>query len=125
MKKYWITYSDTWKNSPLAFWVHIPLGGEFYEDSTIFNPAAPQKELEGYPIYNFELDGFIFEFSSKEQIEHFIEILTQRVMPTSRALSEKRGAEVGPNSHWLSRLPAKTKSYRYREKLVKYIKTKF
>lgn len=123
MKKFWITYSDSWKSSPLAFWVHVPISGEFYDETAEFQPEAPKKKLEGYAIYNFELDGFTFEFSSKEQILHFIEVLSQKVMPTSKQLSAKRGPKLGPNRHWLSRLPAKTKSYKYREKLVRFIKS--
>lgn len=123
MKKHWITYSETWKNSPLAFWVHKPIEGEFYEKETEFTPKSPKKELEGFPIYHFELNGFVFEFSSKAQIEHFIEVLSQKVMPTSKQLSIQRGTTLGPNRHWLSRLTAKTKSFKYREKLINYIKT--
>jgi len=56
--------------------------------------------------------------------DHFIEILSRKVIPTSRALSKKRGSTKGPNSHWLSRLPAKTKSYKYRSKPVEFMKVK-
>lgn len=122
MKKYWITYSKTWKGSPLAFWVHIPITGEFYDPETKFKPKEPKKEIDGYPIYHFELDGISFEFSSKSQIEHFINMLSKKVMLTSRQLSEKRGTRLGPNKHWLSRLPSKTMSFKYRDKLINYIK---
>lgn len=126
MKKFWITYSDTWKDCPLAFWVHKPLEeGEFYEETTEFNPEGPKKHIQGYPVYNFELDGFVFVFSSIEQIEHFVKILSIKVLPTTRKLSEQRGGKLGPNRHWLSRLPAKTKSYKYRQKLVSFIKSEF
>ena len=31
------------------------------------------------------------------------------------------GRETGPNSHWLSRLPASLKSWRFREGAVRYL----
>jgi len=39
-------------------------------------------------------------------------------LPTSRQLSRKRELPVGPNSHWLSRLPVKLKAPKERAKLV-------
>lgn len=50
-----------------------------------------------------------------------METLSQKVMPTSMQLSAKRGGSVGPNSHWLSRLPKHVKPWRYREKAVSYL----
>lgn len=122
MKKHWITYSNTWKDSPLAYWVHIPEEGEFYDEGRSYLPKAPNKEVEGFPIHNFECDGFIFEFSSSAQIEHFLDVISKKVMPTSIELSKKRKSSLGPNRHWLSRLPGKTKSFKFRKKLSNYIK---
>ena len=46
--------------------------------------------------------------------------MAKKLLPTSIELSTKRTGSKGPNSHWLSRLPAKTKPWKYREKLIKY-----
>ncbi|GAL76230.1 hypothetical protein JCM19275_636 [Nonlabens ulvanivorans] len=46
--------------------------------------------------------------------------MARKLLPTTMELSSKRPGRKGPNSHWLSRLPAKTKPWKYREKLIKY-----
>lgn len=46
------------------------------------------------------------------------EVMNTKLLPTSDLLSRQRGESVGPNGHWLSRLPAKLKSPKQREKLV-------
>jgi hypothetical protein len=58
------------------------------------------------------------QFSSLVQLDHFIEVMMAKPLPTSRQLSRKRELPVGPNSHWLSRLPAKLKAPKERAKLV-------
>nr|WP_042296787.1 hypothetical protein [Nonlabens ulvanivorans] len=67
-----------------------------------------------------ELDGFRFSFTSEAQFEEFKTIMARKLLPTTMELSSKRPGRKGPNSHWLSRLPAKTKPWKYREKLIKY-----
>ena len=42
-------------------------------------------------------------------------------MPTSSQLASKRPNSTGLNSHWLSRLPAKLKSWRNRKKYIPVI----
>jgi hypothetical protein len=58
------------------------------------------------------------QFSSLAQLDHFIEVMGAKPLPTSRQLSRKRGLPIGPNSHWLSRLPATLKAPKERAKLV-------
>lgn len=58
------------------------------------------------------------QFSSLAQLDHFIQVMAAKPLPTSRQLSRKRELPVGPNSHWLSCLPAKLKSSKARCKLV-------
>jgi hypothetical protein len=50
-----------------------------------------------------------------------IETLGKKLLPTTIRLAKDRGGELGPKSHWLSKLPAKAKPWRYREKAVKYL----
>jgi hypothetical protein len=51
-----------------------------------------------------------------------IEVLARNPLPTTRQLSSERGTTLGPNKHWLSRLPAKAKPLRFRRKLVTYLR---
>jgi hypothetical protein len=123
MKKYRIEYSETWKNVPMAFWVHKEIDGQPWYDAKEFSPPAPIKDINGnYKIYNVEIDGFTFIFSSKEQIEECINILSKKLLPSTIELSKSRTENLGPNSHWLSRLPENVKNWKYRQKAVKYLK---
>lgn len=123
MKNTTIKYIDDWKQSPMAFWVHVEIDSKPWYNSEKFNPPAPiQIGAKGYLQLTIEFNGFSFLFTSEEQLNEFIEIMERKLLPSTIELSAKRGATKGPNSHWLSRLPGKTKPWKYREKLVKYCK---
>jgi len=103
--------------APLAFWVHVPV-----PRSALCIPPAPTPiPHKGYVVLHVEVDGFDLQFSAPAQLDHFIEVLSSKPLPTSRQLASKRGLPVGPNGHWLSRLPARLKSPRRRMKLVQLL----
>lgn len=109
------TFEKDWRTAPLAFWVHVPVPGTQHE----CNPPVP-KEIphKGYLVLRVQFDEHELQFSAPAQLDHFIEVLSSKPLPTSRQLSSRRGLPVGPNGHWLSRLPATLKSPRRRAKLV-------
>jgi hypothetical protein len=45
MKKYWIEYSDTWKNVPKAFRVHRETDSELFHNAVNFDPPAPHESF--------------------------------------------------------------------------------
>lgn len=95
--------------------MHLPVNGSV----TVFEPPAPEPVLhKGYAFLHIEFEAHELVFSSPAQMDHFIEVLSTKPLPTSLQLSARRGMMVGPNGHWLSRLPAKLKSPRKRDKLV-------
>lgn len=99
----------------MAFWVHIAVAGAQQE----FNPPAPPCiPHKGYVFLHVEFEQTSLEFSAPAQLDHLIEVLSSKPLPTSKQLSARLGLPLGPNSHWLSRLPAKIKSPRTRSKLV-------
>lgn len=111
-----LTLEPDWRTAPLAFWVHIPVAGS----TTEFYPPAPVKvPHRGFVFLHVEVSEAILQFSSLAQLDHFIEVLDNKLLPTSRQLSAKRDLPIGPNSHWLSRLPARLKSPRERARVVK------
>jgi len=113
---YRFTFEKDWRTAPLAFWVHIPVVGT----KTECDPPAPTEVPHmGYQTLRVQFDKYELQFSAPAQLDHFIEVLSSKPMPTSTQLSSKRGLPVGPNGHWLSRLPADLKSPRKREKLVR------
>ncbi len=109
------TLEADWRTAPLAFWVHVPASGLNSE----YVPPAPVPVLhKGFMFLHVDAADVDLQFSSLAQLEHFIEVMEAKPLPTSRQLSRKRELAVGPNSHWLSRLPAKLKAPRERGKLV-------
>jgi hypothetical protein len=109
------TLEPDWRTAPLAFWVHVPVAGS----NTECAPSAPVEVLhKGFMILHVDAADVDLQFSSLAQLDHFIEVMEAKPLPTSRQLSKKRESPVGPNSHWLSRLPAKLKAPKERTKLV-------
>ncbi len=109
------TYEKDWRTAPVAFWVHVPVPGS----TGACDPAAPVAIPHlGYAFLRVEFDSHELHFSALAQLDHFIEVLSRKPLPTSRQLSSRRGLPIGPNGHWLSRLPSELKSPRKRGKLV-------
>ena len=112
---FYFTLEPDWQTAPLAFWVHVPVAGP----DTEYVPSAPVEVLhKGFMVLHVEAADVDLQFSSLAQLDHFIEVMTAKPLPTSRQLSRMRELPVGPNSHWLSRLPAKLKAPKDRAKLV-------
>lgn len=117
--KYHFTFEKDWRSAPVAFWVHVPVPNT----EKACDPPAPEPILHrGFLFLHVELEGVDLQFSAPAQLDHFIEVLSTKPLPTSSQLSLRRGVPVGPNSHWLSRLPAKLKTPRVREKVVRVLR---
>jgi len=110
-----LTFEKDWRWAPVAFWVHVPdadAPGQWI-------PAAPVKiPHKGFAMLHVEIGPHDLVFSSPAQLAHCIEVLSTKPLPTSRQLSAGRGGTVGPNGHWLSRLPAELKAPRKRVQVV-------
>ena len=122
MKKHWIEFQDTQPTCPMTPWVHRSVDGKPWYEAQVFEPPK-QKSVpgKGFPVYKVACDGFTFEFSSIAEIHVCIETLSKRNLPKPIDLCREMGTRSGPNSHWLSRLPAKVKSWKYRQKAVAYL----
>ena len=103
----------------MAFWIHTRVEGSDDEWTPPVPKAVPHK---GYPMLRVEWQDYELQFSAPAQLAHFVEVLAKKPLPTSLHLSALRQAPVGPNGHWLSRLPSTLKSPRIREKLVQAMK---
>tara|TARA_B100002003_G_scaffold161584_1_gene150008 strand:+ start:1422 stop:1853 length:432 start_codon:yes stop_codon:yes gene_type:complete len=125
MSKLTLDYSEQRRFSPMTYWVHrgVNESDTYYEHCSAFEPPLPNKDpLKGYPYLTVSVLGFHIEFSSSNEMEHFIEVMEQKNLPTTISLSKQRGSQNGPNSHWLSRFPAHLKKWEKREKLVLAVK---
>lgn len=109
------SYVDNWLEAPGAFWVHTPV----VDKPGTFEPPAPTEvPHKGYAMLHVEFQSFMLVFSSGAQLEHYIEILARKLLPTARQLSVQRTNQAGPNGHWLSRLPGVLKTPKTRSELV-------
>ena len=123
MKKWRIEYSAEYKPSPLSFWVHKHLDNDVWRLASKFEPGLPKAiPLKGFPVLWVDAFGVPLWFSSIEEVEHFLEVIGVKNMPTPLHLTKKRNARYGPNGHWLSRLPAQLKPWSKREKLIPIVK---
>ncbi len=115
-------YSDSFRPSPVTFWAYRQTDDEPWSESAIHEPALPRPiPGKGYCYCVVEYQNQEFEFASVHEIRHVIDVLNQKVLPTSTKLSHDVSRKNGPNSHWLSRIPLKSKSYKNRVSFVKVL----
>jgi hypothetical protein len=123
MKGHWIEYRPTRQYGPMTYWVHRETDGRPWNQSEAYDPPMEDAVAgKGFPLMLVEYDDFTFVFASLAEVRAAIEVLGQKLLPTTLRLSADRGGGgVGPNQHWLSRLPAHVMPWRYRERAVAYL----
>lgn len=122
MKKYRITFTDSFEPSPMSFWVHRNVNGDCWHDADEFEPPLPKPiPGRGYSRLHVECDGISLEFASLHELDQMVAVLSMNPLPSTRSLARQRHTSAGPNSHWLSRLPGRAKSLRFRRKLVGFL----
>jgi hypothetical protein len=121
--KQWIEYVSDWRSVPMAYWVHVEQDGKHWRSAERFLPAAPVAvPHKGYAVLCVQLGDTVLRFSSAAQLAECIRVLSMKPLPTSRRLSVQRGSGHGPNSHWLSRLPASIKGPKQRAHVVEVLR---
>ena len=122
MKKISVCFTPEFQPTPVTYWVHFNQDGDSWRNATVYEPRLPDPVPgKGWARVAVEFNGVILEFASIYELEHVIAVLLKNPLPTTRSLSNRRGSIKGPNSHWLSRLPAKAKSWKFRQQLVVYL----
>lgn len=121
MKRRWIEYSDKWfRDSPMAFWVHLPADDKSWLDAKEFEPPPPSPVPgRGFPIYFVEFDGFVFVFSSLDEMDVCINVLGQKNLPN---VESEWSGRTGPSPHWLNRLPGHVLPWKYRGRAIEYLR---
>ena len=120
--RHWIEYAADWRTAPMAYWVHVEREGGPWRKATEFTPPAPSRHgRKAFPVLCVESSGFVFRFSSNEQLAECVRTLSRKPLPTTRQLSASRHGSAGPNSHWLSRLPGRIKSPKTRINVVQQL----
>ena len=107
----------------MTFWVHIAVEDRPWVEATVFDPPAPAPiPGKGFANCTVEIDGATLYFASPEELRVCIATLSQRVLPSNLILTQQRGARYGPSNHWLNRIPLRSMTWPYRQKIVKYLK---
>ena len=107
----------------MTYWVHLAVDGQPYHLAQTFDPPAPKPiPGKGFPLCFIEFDRAILIFPSLDELRICIQTLDQRVLPSNRILTQKRGGSYGPSNHWLNRLPLRAMTWPYRQKAVKFLK---
>ena len=119
MSKWRIEYRPEYQRTPMSFWVHKNLDGDAWIRSKNFDPPLPEAiPCKGFPCLVVDALGTELTFASIEEAKHFLDVIGQKNMPTTEQLSRQRTEAKGPNSHWLSRLPAGLKPWSKRQKII-------
>ncbi len=114
-----IAYRDSRWISPVTPWVHKGVDAQFWK-ATVFDPPMPLRTPgKGWPTWIVEHRGRELVFASPQEIDHAIDILSRKILPTTRELGQPYRAV---NSHWLSRLHSSFKPWKVRQELVKRLK---
>jgi hypothetical protein len=113
MKTYCIYYTDTFQHSPSTNLVH-----KSYNKEARVYPMPKPVPGKGFANLKIEFAGFLWRFSSLEELHETIRFLSPKNM-----VSPVQSPEIAwPSEHWSGKLPAKVKAWKYREKAVKYFK---
>lgn len=116
-------YSDSFRESLVTYWAHRPLSGGVWNVAGSHSPELPSAiPGKGFCRCLIEYESNVLEFASVHEIEHVVEVLELRLLPTTVRLSKLVSGTSGPSAHWLSRIPLKSKSFKNRQRLVKLLR---
>jgi hypothetical protein len=128
MKRHEIQFHPARVYGPMSYWVHRAPAGKVWAYSKVFDPPMePGVPGKGFPLILVTYGDFTFVFASRAELATAIDVLGRKVLPTTLQLTEARydqavEGRIGPNQHWLSRLPGEVLPWRYREPAVKYLR---
>lgn len=106
----------------MTYWVHLEADGKPWHQAQAYDPPAPAPlPGRGYALYTVEIDGAVLWFASLDELRTCISTLSHKVLPSNLVLTRKRGTGFGPSNHWLNRLPLRSMTWPYRQKVVKYL----
>lgn len=127
MKQASLSYHGTFPETPLSFWAGharyawIRAGtasGQKRKPQMVDHPFRRQRRL--WCLLSVHLDGVDLVFATPRELDMLTQTLSRNPLPSGCSL-DPRFRLGRPNNHWLSRLPAKAKSHKYREKLIAYL----
>ncbi|MEO0989398.1 MAG: hypothetical protein AAFX00_00445 [Pseudomonadota bacterium] len=70
-------------------------------------------------MLHIHIDAVTLYFGTPLELDEVCRVLAAQPLPSTLELCRDRGS--GPNSHWLSRLPKKAKTTKWRQKFLKFV----
>ncbi len=130
MKKVELSYSKEFPLTPISYWVGQQMygwtkqqtpSGQWRRPKWQATPFCSQRKLWCQLEVNFR--GIRLLFSTPQELDHFIEIMEQKNLPSGFQLIPGNMRVGRPNRHWLSRLPSKAKPWKFRQAVCSFLKT--
>lgn len=128
MKKAQISYHRLFPWTPVSGWAgarsrgyvpRISPSGQRMSPTTLDHPFRFQRKQ--WCLLKVEFDGVGLVFATPQELDHFIDVLSRNPLPNGGSLIKGRIRPGKPNGHWLSRLPTKARSWKFRQKLCRYL----
>ena len=73
---------------------------------------------------SIEMDGELLAFWLPEELEMYCEVFAMKPFPTALTVLKRSPPSTQLNAHWLSRLPKKVKSPKFRERFLHYVNSR-
>jgi hypothetical protein len=136
MKRSWLTYHRAFPWTPMSGWAGARLFGWASQRTASGQWKRPRQVPHPFPtslklwcLLHVDFDGVGLIFATPRELDQFLDVMGQRLLPSGPRLaatwggSTLKGPSLGrPNNHWLSRLPAKAKPWRFRRSVIAYLK---
>jgi len=116
MKDVWVTYSAGYP------WTRMTLYAHRHIHFTTPGPDLPAyySSRKRWAQLHVLLDGIELVIGDPDELAYLCHVFSQKVMPSGRAFDGR--TPVGrPNGSWLSRLPSKAKTPKFRRRFLAYL----
>lgn len=125
-----LSYHRDFPRTPMTRWIRHQFygwqprqtkSGQWMRPTWGQTPFSTQRKLWCRLEVHFR--GVTLFFTTPLELDHFIAIMQQKHLPSGPSLVP--GRRIGrPNNHWLSRLPAKAKPWKFRKAVCAFLNTK-
>ena len=129
MKSAQLTYHRAFPWSPISGWAGAREYGWVQRPNASGQPRLPETIYHPFPWQRLlwcrlavHFQGVDLLFAMPLELDQFIAVMGANPLPSGRSLlpEQRRGR---PNNHWLSRLPAKAKTWKFRQAVCRYLET--
>lgn len=127
MKLVKLTYHEEFPATPVSGWAGASWRAWIKQSSDSGQPKRPKQiahpflsQRKLWCLLHLQFDGVGLRFATPREIDHVVDVLSKNPLPSGHSLVP--GVRLGrPNSHWLSRLPSKAKSLKFRKRLCGFL----